>query len=216
MESLYITVPIQIQIGLRFPFRSVYDIYRGNLEQCAERYGTTPEKVSFLQGQYDRIEMPVTYKATESWDTMILYVTTFAIILALVSGFFSAGIFAEEFRYRTDAIFFSSRYGRNKAVKGKMLAAAKSKAMAVAVCIPFILFCVSPFLGRALPFTTFFSLTPDQLVNVMNCARTPYIYQVGGTVFRQVPFVMWFYLVIALILVPVTYHQYRRTGMKRR
>lgn len=45
--------------------------------------------------------------------------------------------------------------------------ASKTRAMSIAVAIPFILFCVSPFIGRASPF----SLTPDQLTMALPICR---------------------------------------------
>ena len=97
-----------------------------------------------------------------------------------------------------------------------MLISAKTHSANIAVCVPFILFCVSPFVGRALPFDTFFQLTPDQLVNILNCARDPYIYQIGSLVFRQIPFIMLFYALAAAVFLPLIYQCYRRYGLKRK
>ena len=96
-----------------------------------------------------------------------------------------------------------------------MLVSAKTHSANIAVCVPFILFCVSPFIGRAVPFDTFFQLTPDQLLNILNCARDPYIYQIGSLVFRQIPFIMLFYTLAAAVFLPLIYQCYRRYGMKR-
>lgn len=217
---------------------------------------------------------------------MRLYATTYGIILVVLIGFLAAGIFADEFSLKADAVFFSCRYSRTKAVRSKiltgllmatviywvgmallsgisfavmgvsgfntpyqvdspyciynmtfgqeyliilvcgysasllsasvaMLVSAKTHSANIAVCIPFILFCVSPFIGRALPFGIFFQLTPDQLLNILNCAREPYIYQIGSLVFRQIPFVMLFYTLVAAVFLPVIYQCFRRYGMKR-
>ena len=160
---------------------------------------------------------------------MRLYATTYGIILVVLIGFLAAGIFADEFSLKADAVFFSCRYSRTKAVRSKiltgllmatviywtgmallsgisfavmgvsgfntpyqleqpyciynitfgqeyliilvcgyiasllsasvaMLVSAKTHSANIAVCIPFILFCVSPFIGRALPFGTFFPI----------------------------------------------------------
>ena len=37
-------------------------------------------------------------------------------------GFICAGIFADDFQTKADAVFFSTKYGRTKAVKTKILA----------------------------------------------------------------------------------------------
>ena len=54
---------------------------------------------------------------------MLLYATTLALILVVVIAFITAGIFAEEFRYKADSIYFSSQYGRSKAIRKKIVAA---------------------------------------------------------------------------------------------
>lgn len=48
-----------------------------------------------------------------------MYVETYAIILAIIVGFICAGIFADDFQTKADAVFFSTKYGRTKAVKTK-------------------------------------------------------------------------------------------------
>ncbi|MDO4766508.1 MAG: hypothetical protein Q4A29_10630 [Eubacteriales bacterium] len=61
-----------------------------------------------------------------------------------------------------------------------------------------------------MPFKTFFQLTPDQLMNINNCLRFYYIYEVGGIVFRQIFFLLVFYAVVSLILLPFVYKNYDR------
>lgn len=264
---------------------SIYDIYHDNLRAMSEEYGDTPEKQAFLMEQYQKIDMPFTYEAHDSWDTMLMYATNCGLILIIVISLITAGIFAEEFQYKADAVFFSTRYGRSKATHAKiragliiatvvygigvgllsiisfsvlgtsgastayqfsqpyaiysvtfgqmygilvlsgyiasllaasvsMLIASKTKTMSIAIVAPAILFYVSPFVGRALPFRTFFSLTPDQLMNIVNCARIPYIYQVGSLVFRQIPFIIVFYAVIAVAFLPFVYRNYHKLLLK--
>jgi len=264
---------------------SIYEIYNNNLAAMSEFNGDTPEKQAFLMEQYENIDTPFTYEAHDSWDTMLMYATTCGLILIIVISFITAGIFAEEFQYKADAVFFSTRYGRSKAVHAKiragliiatvvygigigllsiisfsvmgisgastayqfsqpyaiysvtfgqmyailvlggyvasllaasvsMLIASKTKTMSIAIIVPAFLFYVSPFLGRALPFRTFFSLTPDQLTNIINCARIPYIYQVGSLVFRQIPFIIVFYAVISVAFLPLVYRNYHKLLLK--
>lgn len=264
---------------------SIYDIYHDNLRAMSEEYGDTPEKQAFLMEQYEKIDMPFTYEAHDSWDTMLMYATNCGLILIIVISLITAGIFAEEFQYKADAVFFSTRYGRSKATHAKiragliiatvvygigigllsiisfsvlgtsgastayqfsqpyaiysvtfgqmygilvlsgyiasllaasvsMLIASKTKTMSIAIVASAILFYVSPFVGRALPFRTFFSLTPDQLMNIVNCARIPYIYQVGSLVFRQIPFIIVLYAVIAVAFLPLVYRSYHKLILK--
>ena len=267
--------------------KDMYSIWKEKTEEIVQEYGETEEQQEFLRTQYEKVDTPFYYEAPVSWDTMLTYATTYGIILVVLIGFLAAGIFADEFSLKADAVFFSCRYSRTKAVRSKiltgllmttviywtgmallsvisytvmgvsgfsspyqldqpysiynitfgeeylilllsgyiasllsasvaMLVSAKTHSANIAVCIPFILFCVSPFIGRALPFGTFFQLTPDQLMNILNCAREPYIYQIGSMVFRQIPFVMLFYTLVAAVFLPVIFQCYRRYGLKKR
>lgn len=101
---------------------NLYSIYENNLQEMAEKYGETPEQQRFLAEQYEKTELPFTYEAKDSWDTIVMYMETYGMILAIVIGFLAAGIFAEEFRSQADAVFFSARYGRTKAAKQKVIA----------------------------------------------------------------------------------------------
>lgn len=267
---------------------ALYSTYKDNIRKMAKEYGETKEQRQFLEKQYDKIKMPFTYKAMVSWDTMILYAETYGIILAIVIGFLAAGIFAEEFGSRAEAVFYAAKYGRSKAVRNKikvgmlmttivywigvgmlslicftvmgvsgfstpyqmeqpysiypmtygqyyvlilvcgfiacllaasvcMLVTAKMRTANVAVCIPFFLFCVMPFIGRAFSsFIAFFKLTPDMLMNIMQCAKSPNIFQVGNTVFRQIPFVMALYFAVSIVLLPFVYRSFCRYGFSRR
>ena len=266
--------------------KDIYSIREQYIEQLIQKYGDTPEKQEFLRKQYEKADTPFYYEASDSWNTMLLYATTYGIILVVLIGFLAAGIFSDEFSLRADSVFFSCRYGRSRAVRSKiltgllmatviywagmallsgisfavmgvsgfgttyqiqypysiynisvgqeylilllcgyiasllsasvaMLVSAKTHSANIAVCIPFILFCASPFIGRALPFGTFFQLTPDQLLNILNSAKYPYIYQIGSVVFRQIPFIMLFYTLVAAVFLPVIYQCFRRYGMKR-
>ena len=51
-----------------------------------------------------------------------MYGETYSIILAIIVGFICAGIFADDFQTKADAVFFSAKYGRTKAVKTKIIA----------------------------------------------------------------------------------------------
>ena len=101
---------------------NLYSIYGKNLQEMAGKYGETPEQQRFLAEQYEKTELPLPYEAKNSWDTIMMYVETYGMILAIVIGFLAAGIFAEEFRSQADAVFFSARYGRTKAAKHKVMA----------------------------------------------------------------------------------------------
>ena len=61
----------------------------------------------YLEKKYNEIKLPVEYESYSSWDTMIMYVETYSIILAIIVGFICAGIFADDFQTKADAVFFS-------------------------------------------------------------------------------------------------------------
>ena len=86
-----------------------------------------------------------------------------------------------------------------------MLISAKSHSVSLAVCVPILLFCAMPFIGRVLPFDTFFELTPDQLLNLYTILPVPFVYHMGPLVFRQVPCLMIMYLVVTFALLPLIY-----------
>jgi len=260
---------------------SIYALREANIQGYINKYGKTKEQKKFLKVQYQKNKTPFYYEAADSWKTMYLYAETYSLVLIVLIGFLASGIFADEFKLQADAIFFSTKYGRTKAVRSKiasgiimstivywmgigllsaisfavmgiggagvttlvgetyqiysvsfmqeyliivlcgyiasilsasvaMLVSAKLHSSSIAVCIPFLLFCVSPFIGRVLPFKTCFYLTPDQLVNVMNCIKIPLIYQFGNVVFRQIPFITILYLLISIGLLPLIYQSYHR------
>lgn len=95
-----------------------------------------------------------------------------------------------------------------------MLIAAASHSATLATGGSLLLFCALPFIGLATQFKTFFALTPDQLANVNVCIEMSLIYEIGGVIFRQVPFIMALYTFVSFILLPIAYGSYRRYIMK--
>ncbi|MBR1740518.1 MAG: ABC transporter permease [Lachnospiraceae bacterium] len=100
----------------------IYGAYTDNLKNMAQEYGTTPEQEKFLEEQYGQIQIPVTYKAFDSWDTMATHAEMYILISVIVIGFLAAGIFDEEFRNHAELVFFTAKYGRSKAVINKIAA----------------------------------------------------------------------------------------------
>ncbi|MGN1016404.1 MAG: ABC transporter permease [Faecousia sp.] len=82
----------------------------------------TEKERSYLVDQYESLQTPFYYDYTEGW-TQLLYNSPFVIMtVALVLGYLAAGIFANEFRWKADSIFFSTVLGRNRAVWAKVKA----------------------------------------------------------------------------------------------
>lgn len=98
-----------------------YSTYEENIQKMVQSYGKSSKQQEFLKRKYEEIEMPLDYAAKDSWDTMAMYAQTYGIILAVVIGFLAAGIFADEFRAKAEAVFFSTKYGRSKATRNKLL-----------------------------------------------------------------------------------------------
>lgn len=98
----------------------IYDAYADNLQKMAEEYGNTPEQEKFLAEKYKKIKTPVAYEACDSWQGMSEYIAFYSLILVIVIGFLTAGIFEEEFRNHAELIFFTAKYGRSKAVRSKI------------------------------------------------------------------------------------------------
>lgn len=99
----------------------IYDTYADNMQKLAKEYGETLEQEKLLKEQYEKIEIPVTYEAYDSWETMATYAEMYILILVVVIGFLAAEIFGEEFRNHAERVFFTAKYGRSKAVSNKII-----------------------------------------------------------------------------------------------
>ena len=62
--------------------QDIYTIYQDNMKKMAEEYGTTPEKRSYLENVYKKIEIPFTFEAKGSWATMTMYAQTYVLLMA--------------------------------------------------------------------------------------------------------------------------------------
>lgn len=77
---------------------------------------------NYLIEQYETLETPFYVDYTEGW-TQLLYNSPFVIMAAaLILGFLSSGIFAGEYRWKADSVYFSARHGRDRAVWAKIKA----------------------------------------------------------------------------------------------
>lgn len=264
----------------------IYGRYRHHQQAVVAEYGTTPEKQAFLQAQFGKIAVPLTYAPIAGWQTMVYYATILSLLLVIGIGFMCAGLLADELKGNTGAVFFTTLHSRAKAIAVKLgvglgcatviygvgigvltavclaafgltgadapyqwdqpyaiypismgefylmvvgfgyLAALISAAVVMmttaittqrmfAIALPFLLFFVSPFIGRALPFKTFFSLTPDQLLNLINNTKIPNVYQLGDTVLSQLTALSMIHGAGVLALVVLAFRQFRACGLVR-
>ena len=72
--------------------------------------------------QYEALETPFYVDYMQGWDNALTYYPTISMILIMVLGYLMAGIFSNEFQWKSDSIFFASTYGRNSAIRAKLAA----------------------------------------------------------------------------------------------
>ena len=89
-------------------------------EDAAERFSA--EEKAYLLQQYEKMPVPLAYEYMEGWTQLFEYSSTIIMIVVLVLGYLVAGIFSDEFQWRTDSVFFTSYHGRNKAISAKIKA----------------------------------------------------------------------------------------------
>lgn len=80
----------------------------------------TDMEKQFLIKQYEQLEIPLYYEYADGWIALLEYAPSIIMITVLITSFFVSGIFSNEFQLKADAIYFSTKYGRNKAVKSKV------------------------------------------------------------------------------------------------
>lgn len=80
------------------------------------------EEKEFLVKRYEELEAeaPFFYDYAEGWKQALTFSVTIIMLMMLILGFAAAGIFAGEFRYKADAIFYSSYHGRKRATAAKL------------------------------------------------------------------------------------------------
>lgn len=91
------------------------------LEDEAKDQYTKAEK-EYLISQYENMETPLYYDYMTGWSQLFEYSATIVMLTMLVLAYLVAGIFSSEFSLKSDAIFFTSLHGRNKAVAAKIKA----------------------------------------------------------------------------------------------
>ncbi|MDO4281219.1 MAG: ABC transporter permease [Peptococcaceae bacterium] len=74
----------------------------------------------FLLAHYSAMSAPLYYTDADGWDALYYCSPSMIMFFIMVSIFFVAGVFPGERSTRADAIFFASKYGRDKAVRAKI------------------------------------------------------------------------------------------------
>ncbi len=101
------------------------DVYEKRISGLEEWFASGKETFSreqqeFLLSQYKNLDTPFYYEYYDGWAALLQNISTFILLLALFIGFFVSGIFSDEFQTKADAVFFSTKLGRNKAVGSKL------------------------------------------------------------------------------------------------
>lgn len=101
----------------------LYDLRVQNLKDWLARpdISFSPAEENFLVSQYEAMETPLYYEYNDGWETLIYYAPTLVMLLLFVIIFLVSGIFPSEHRLKANAIFFSTKLGRGKAVRAKLL-----------------------------------------------------------------------------------------------
>lgn len=101
----------------------LYDLRVQNLKEWLARpdISFSPAEENFLVNQYEAMETPLYYEYNDGWETLIYYAPTMVMFLLFVIIFLVSGIFPSEHRLKANAIFFSTKLGRGKAVRAKLL-----------------------------------------------------------------------------------------------
>ena len=76
----------------------------------------------FLLHRFEELETPLYYDYATGWDQLFEFAPTIIMITVLILGFLAAGIFSGDFQLKADAVFFSSRHGRDKGSAAKLWA----------------------------------------------------------------------------------------------
>ncbi|MDO4275648.1 MAG: ABC transporter permease [Eubacteriales bacterium] len=91
-----------------------------NSEEAKDKF--SEKEKTFLISQYEKLKTPIYYKYMGGWDAALKYATTIIMLAVLILSFFVSGIFSNEFQWKSDSVFFSARYGRDKGVLSKIAA----------------------------------------------------------------------------------------------
>ncbi len=89
-------------------------------EEAKEQF--SDQEKAYLIQQYETLETPFYYEPADGYIAALEYAPTIIMMTLLVLSFFVAGIFSNEFQWKADAIFFSTKYGREKGTFAKIAA----------------------------------------------------------------------------------------------
>lgn len=243
---------------------------------------SNPEKEYLIQ-QYEKLEEPIYYDYHRGWYQTLSNLTFIMLLGTLILGYLVSGIFSNEFKWKTDAVYFTTYHGRGRAVAAKIKAgillvsvlywggvltctlftlcfcgfdggncaiqfdfyrsfynltywetyllyvisgyigilfmmflcmwiSAKTRSAVFATTTPFILIFVPNFFANsnlADALAGVLALLPDKLLDLFAHLKYFDVYDLGVTVVGSWPLLFGIYALLALLLVPVMYREFR-------
>lgn len=237
----------------------------------------------YLISQYEKLEGPIYYDYHRGWYQVLSNLAFIMLLGTLVLGYLVSGIFSNEFKWKSDAVFFTTYHGRSKAVSAKIKAgvilvsvlywggvlictlftlcfcgfdggncaiqfdwyrsfynltywetyllyvvscyigilfmmflcmwvSAKTRSAVFATTIPFILIFVPNFFANsdlAYALSDVLALLPDKMFDLVQHLKYFDVYDLGFTVVGAWPLLFVIYTVLAAVLVPVMYREFR-------
>ncbi|MDE7313661.1 MAG: ABC transporter permease [Eubacterium sp.] len=91
-----------------------------------------------------------------------------------------------------------------------MLLSVKSRSAVIAVAVPFVMSCIPMFLARIPYFAPVMQLFPDMLLRINKFLDHWYLIQIGGKVYGSFVVLLFVYLALFFVLVPMLYHSFRK------
>lgn len=103
----------------------VYEKRVSALEEWIEEEGAgfTEKEKQFLIQRWEDLETPFYYEYAAGWIALLSdsqIIPTLLCILVAIIGIFISGIFSDEYINKSDSIFFSTKFGRSRAVLAKV------------------------------------------------------------------------------------------------
>lgn len=89
-------------------------------EEAGEQFSEAEK--AFLTERYESLVTPLYYDYALGWTQLFEYAPMLVMITMLGLGYLVAGIFSNEFTWKSDAVFYATLYGRDRAVGAKLKA----------------------------------------------------------------------------------------------
>ena len=121
--NYYIADTLSPSVASQFYSRRV-ELLRSYLykEENAEAARLSDPEKEYLISQYEKLEEPIYYDYHMGWYQILNNLTFIMLLGTLVMGYLVSGIFSNEFKWKSDAVYFTTYHGRSKAVSAKIKA----------------------------------------------------------------------------------------------